>query len=286
MSSEKNAPLNSSALARLLRRPGGSETGSTMLRYRRGAIALAVVWFLGCLLWGAPAGLMALLLKPLAPQLELQTLEGSFWHGRAGAAFWQQDAQRYALGTVDWRLSPWSLLWLHPSARISTAYGDQVIDTRVRVSPLGTVQLRDLRAALPVAALTQQLPVRTDGLVGLRLERAEIARREPQLRELQGEVEWLRAAWQWNSNWVALGDYTGRITTQDKSQLRIQLEGRGALAASGEATVKLADRSYALQVLLTPAPSLPEELRDGAGAMLGGQRDTQGRWQIRRDGKW
>jgi hypothetical protein len=286
MSSENNAPLNSSALDRLLQGTRSSGTGATAFRYRRRAIALAAIWFFCCLAWGAPAALMALLLKPLAPQLELQMIEGSFWHGRAGAAFWQQGSQRFALGNLEWRLSPWSLLWLHPGAHITANYGDQVIDTRVRVSPLGTLQLRDLRAALPVEGLSQKLPLRLDGLLGLRFARAEIARRDPQLRVLEGDFEWQRAASQWNSNWVALGDYSGRISMPEKEQLRIQLDGKGALAATGEATVKLADKSYALQLLLTPAPTLPQELRDGAGAMLGGQRDAQGRWQIKRDGKW
>jgi hypothetical protein len=68
--------------------------------------------------------------------------------------------------------------------------------------------------------------------------------------------------------------------------LKVQLDGKGALAANGEATIKLAEKNYALQLLLTPAPTLPQELREGAGAMLGGQRDAQGRWQIKRDGKW
>jgi hypothetical protein len=94
------------------------------------------------------------------------------------------------------------------------------------------------------------------------------------------------AAWQWNSNWVALGDYSGKISMPEKSRLKVQLEGKGALAANGEATLNLADKNYALQLLLTPAASLPQELRDGAGVMLGGQRDAQGRWQIKRDGKW
>ena len=67
--SSKQAPLKSSALERLLRDTRASGTGATALRYRRSAIALAVAWVLGCLAWGAPAALMALLLKPLAPQL-------------------------------------------------------------------------------------------------------------------------------------------------------------------------------------------------------------------------
>lgn len=286
MSSEKNSPLKFSALDRLLQDGRQSATGAMALRYRRRAIAVAVLWFVGCLAWTAPAALMAMLLKPLAPQLQLQMLEGGFWQGRAGAAFWQQGEQRFALGRLEWKLSPLSLLWLHPGAQISTSYGEQFVDAHVRVSPLGTLQLRDLRAALPVAALTHQLPVRVEGLLGLRMKRVELGLRTLQLRELDGEIQWQRAATQWGSNWVALGDYTGIVTTPEKKQMRVQLDGKGALAANGEVTLNIVDKSYALQLVLTPAATLPQELRDGAGAMLGGQRDAQGRWQVKRDGKW
>ena len=286
MSSEKTSSLKFSALDRLLQDGRQSATGAVALRYRRRIIALATIWFLGCLAWNAPATLMATVLKPFAPQLELQSLEGGFWRGRAGSAFWRLGDQRFALGRVEWTLNPWSLLWLHPGAQINTAYGEQFIDTRVRISPLGTLQLRDLRAALPVAALTRQLPVQVEGLAGLRFERVDLGLHSLQLLDLQGDIQWQRAATQWNSNWVTLGDYASVASMPDKKQLRLQIEGKGALAANGEATLNLADRNYAVQLLLTPAASLPQELRDGAGAMLGGQRDAQGRWQIKREGKW
>jgi hypothetical protein len=147
-------------------------------RYRRYVIGAAAVWFFSCLLWTAPASLMVAVLKALTPQLELQITEGSFWRGRAGAAFWRQGEQRFALGNIEWQLSPWSLLWLHPSAHITTNYGQQFIDARVRLSPLGTVQLRDARAALPVSALAHWLPMPAEGLLGLNLTRATIAHRE------------------------------------------------------------------------------------------------------------
>jgi len=255
-------------------------------RRRRLAIAAASIWFFGCLLWTAPASLLVALLKPIAPQLELQIPEGGFWRGRAGAAFWHNNDQRFALGAVEWQLSPWSLLWLHPGAHITANYGQQFIDANVRLSPLGAVQLRDVRAALPVAALAHWLPMPADGLLGLKLARVEIARRDPQVRELQGEASWQQAAWQWSSRWVALGDYSCQLEMKESARIHVVLQGQGALAASGEATVNLKDKDYALQLLLSPAASLPQEFRDGLGLFLGGQRDAQGHWQINRNGKW
>lgn len=277
----KKNPLKFSALDQLSQR---EHSGDWFSAHRRLAIWLAALWFVGCLLWGAPATLMSALLKPLAPQLELQVVEGSFWNGRASAAFWQQGDQRFALGSVEWQLRPWSLLWLHPTAKIAASYGEQLVETNVRFSPLGAIALRDLRATLPVGALAQRLPMRIDGLLGLKFERVEVAR-GGQLRELRGEVQWQRAASQWNSRMVALGDYTFRTSMQKNAQLQVEVEGKGALAATGNATLNLEQKNYTLQLQLTPAASLPQELRDGL-VVLGGQRDAQGRWQVKRDGKW
>jgi hypothetical protein len=254
-------------------------------RNRRYLIGAAAIWFFSCLLWGAPASFMAALLKPLAPQLDMQILEGGFWRGRAGEVYWRQNDQRIALGSVEWQLSPWSLLWLHPSAHVSATYGPQFVDARVRLSPLGNIQLRDVRAALPVGALAHWLPVPADGLLGLKLTRADVARRDWQLRELAGELQWQQAAWQWSSRWVTLGDYRCLLTMKDGAALDIALQGEGALAASGGAQVNLREKNYALQLQLTPAATLPQEFREGAGALLG-ERDVQGRWQIKRNGKW
>ncbi|HSB96637.1 MAG TPA: type II secretion system protein N [Spongiibacteraceae bacterium] len=255
-------------------------------RRRRISVAAAAVWFFASLLWTAPASLMVAVLKPIAPQLELQIPEGGFWRGRAGAAFWQNNDQRIALGTVEWRLSPWSLLWLHPGAHITANYGQQFIDANVRLSPLGSVQLRDVRAALPVAALAHWLPMPADGLLGLKLARVEIARREPLVRELEGEASWQQAAWQWSSRWVALGDYSCQLDMKESARIHAVLQGQGALAANGEATVNFKDKDYSLQLLLSPTESLPQEFREGLGLFLGGQRDAQGHWQIKRSGKW
>lgn len=278
----KKTDPNFSALDRL-RQSGAALPGTR--RQRRQAAAAAALWFFLCLAWGAPASLMVSLLRAVAPQLELQAAEGSFWNGRAGSASWRVGEQRFALGTLEWRLSPWSLLWLHPAAHLTSSYGEQFVDTHVRLSPLGAVRLRDVRAALPIAALTQRLPLRVDGLLGLRLERVELAR-DLQLRELHGEIQWQRAAGQWNSRWVALGDYVCAATTPKPGHVQLQLDGKGALAGTGTAALDLGARSYTMQLVLTPAATLPQELRDGIGPVLGAERDAQGRLQIRRDGKW
>ena len=103
-------------------------------RLRRCLIVAAALWILACLLAVAQATAAARLLRWSVPQLELAAIDGSFWQGSAGQAFINLGNQRIALGRLDWALNGWSLLWLHPSAKISAEWGEQIIAARVRVN--------------------------------------------------------------------------------------------------------------------------------------------------------
>lgn len=252
-------------------------------RWRRLALAAAVIWFVGCLLYSAPASLFAALLQRAAP-VQLSGVEGSFWHGRAAAADILWQGQRFALGRLEWRLNPWSLLWLHPGAQVSTHYGEQFLDTRLRLTPTGSVQLRDTRAALPLTALGRWLPLPAGGLLAADFAAVDIRGRE--LRLARGSVFWQRAQWQWNNNWLVLGDYRCQLDLQDAQAAHCTLQGDGALAMQGEVALDLQQKTYSLDAQLTAQASLPQDFRDGLGLILAAERDAQGRWLVRRNGKW
>jgi hypothetical protein len=251
---------------------------------RRRVMFAAAIWFVACLLWSAPAQLVVSLLKPIAPQLQLQNVAGSFWHGTAAQAIWQQNDRAIALGSIEWRINPLSLLWAHPSAHVSTNYGEQFFDARVRVSPLGRFVLRDVRGALPMTLVAQWLPLPVNGMLALQLDRVEIARQ--QLQALQGNVYWQRAQWQWNSRWLVLGDYSCALQMQTAQQLQCALQGQGALSGSGELALNFAERSYTLQAQLQTDRSLPEEFRQGLSVMLAAQPDANNQLHVKRSGRW
>ena len=258
------------------------------VRIQRRVIAAAVSWFFLCLIWTAPASLFVLLLKPIAPQLHLQNVSGGFWQGTAGQALWQRDGRAIALGSLQWKINPLSLLWLHPSARVSVAASanqdEQFFDAYVRVSPLGHIALRDVGAAIPMTLLSQWLPLPANGALTLKLDRADFARR--QLQSLQGTVYWQQAQWQWNSRWIALGDYSCALQMPDAQQLSGVLQGQGALGGNGEVTVNFSERSYAVNAQLKAERNLPEEFRQGLILMAGAQPDANGQMQIKRSGHW
>lgn len=245
-------------------------------------LVLAALWLLLCLLWTAPAALFATLAQAALPQLQLEAVTGSFWRGRAGQAYWSWQNQRVALGSVEWKLKPWTLLWLRPGAHIAATYGQQFIDTDASVG-FGGLRLTDTRATLPVPALSFWLPAPADGLLALNLQQARFD--GERLRALQGEVNLQQARWQWSGRWLALGDYRVLLQLEDE-RLTGDFSGGSDLAANGQIAANLAQRSYELKSTLKFAETLPSEFRDGAELLLAAKPDGEGRWRVERSGKW
>ena len=253
-------------------------------RWRQRALVAAVVWFLVCVFYGAPASLFDSLLRKFVPQLQLQNVSGSFWNGNAAQSFWVQGNQVFALGSFEWHLQPWSLLWLHPSAHIATNYGEQFIDARLRISPLGKLTLTKTSASLPASLVSNWAPVGARGQIAVKLERAESSRK--QIHALQGTMYWQKAQWQWNSHWLALGDYRCELTLPAAQQMRCALQGQGALALDGVVDVNTQERHWALQMQVKMDSSLPEDFRQGVQVLFAGQPDAQGKYSVKRDGRW
>ena len=252
-------------------------------RQRRLAVIAASLWFLICLLYSAPASLFAALAES-GGALQLRNLDGSFWRGRAGEAYVVlPDQQRIALGTLEWKLNPWSLLWLHPSAHLSTRYGEQFVETDVRVGPTGAVLLRNVRGSAPLAAFSRWLLLPAQGVLNIDLAELELSRRE--LRRVQGQLSWQQARWQWNTSWLTLGDYQCGLRMEKPAQLQCALQGDGALGLKGEVLFDLKEKNYAVQAQLRAADTLPQDFRTGLSLLLGGS-DSKGPWPLNRNGRW
>lgn len=251
---------------------------------RRRIWLAAILWFSFCLASTAPAQLLAVLLKPLLPQLQLQNVDGNFWRGSASQAFWLQGDKVIALGKTDWQINPWSLLWLHPSAHIATHYGEQFVDTQVRLSPLGRIALRSTTAAVPAQFISYWLPLPAKGLVALKLTAADISRQR--VLAASGDIYWQQAQWQWGTQWVSLGDYRCALQIESAGDMHCALQGQGALGGNGDIHIDVAKKVWATDLKLKLAPTLPDEFRQMLTALLATQPDAQGQMQIKKDGHW
>lgn len=245
--------------------PSFSDSGFTR-RQRRAACGLALLWFVGWLAATAPARLMTGALQALNPALQCEGAEGSLWRGSAAFCALRVNDQLLALGRLDWRLRPWSLLWLQPSAQVSTRWGDQLVDGDVRVSPFGTITLRDARVQLPASLLHVWAPVPARGTLGARVESLQW---RGHLRELTGRIDWRDAQWQWGARWLSLGHYAVELHSERDQVLTGRLNAEGDLAGAGKLGVNLDKKTWQVDAALSVSRALPQEFRQSLIFLLG-----------------
>ena len=263
-------------------------------RQRNWLIAFAAIWFCGWLIATAPARIFVGLVHKMIPALQLDSVEGSLWQGSARQAFVQTGGRTIALGRVDWRFYGWSLLLLHPTAHVGTSWGDQIVDTNVRLSPLGSVSLRDTRAVFPVALLQLWAPLPARGNIGINLQSAMLV--DAGLRAVEGAVDWQGAQWQWGERWLALGDYRVALDSASDDLLKGEISGGTDLAASGTFTLGFSARTYQVDTKIAASRTLPKEFRDSLVFLLGAKPQQQTsvdagagapvQLLVQRQGKW
>lgn len=233
---------------------------------RRALCAFAVLWFFGWLAATAPARLVTGALHAINPALQCDAPAGSLWRGSAASCWLRINDRTLALGRLDWRLRPWSLLWLQPSAHINASWGDQLVDGDVRVSPLGTITLRDMRVQVPASLLQVWAPVPARGTLGAHIDALQWRN---DLRELRGRLDWRDAQWQWGPNWLRLGNYTVELQAGSGQSLTGKLSGDGDLAGSGNIAADLERRSWQADATLSASRALPQDFRQSLIFLLG-----------------
>lgn len=216
--------------------------------------------------------------KP-AVALELFGLQGTLSSGVLSGA---QFGGRPALRDLEWKLQPLWLLLGRASFHISG--GDEtVVDGGVSVSPLGTVRLRDLRAAgaiKPLLTMAGQAFLPIEGQARLELEQLKLRKGLPQ--SVEGNLQIQALTWTLARDPLLLGDYRADLTTEGSDSVARLRSVSGPLELSGTARLT-AERRYTLELKMKPKPDASAMLRNlvsGAGAP-----DLQGYYNVRKQGQ-
>src|SRR5690606_7455136 len=149
-----------------------------------------------------------------------------------------------------------------------TRYGEQSVEMRARLSPLGRIVLRDASAALPAQVLGYWLPLPAAGTLALNLKRAEFT--DTDLLAVDGELHWQRAQWQWGNGWLALGDYRWVGRTEGPGKLRCALGGQGALGGNGMLGINSNAHGWSADLKVKMQPGLPADFRQPVPMLLAG----------------
>lgn len=136
--------------------------------------------------------------------LQAEGISGTVWSGRAANVVLPFQNQRYALGKLEWKLSPWSLLLLKPCLELSSEYQSQSLQGEACVGLGGSSEFNNVVVKLPADIIKLWLPV--DGVRGNLLFRVDTLEMEGErIVKLSGKGRWDDAYYHNSFDWMKLG---------------------------------------------------------------------------------
>lgn len=204
------------------------------------SIGIVLVLFVIFILYSAPASLIKPALGMWFPQLVLANSAGTIWHGTATQAWFSHAGKSAALGELEWRLSPISILLLHPQLELQTRAASQALNARVSASPMGKVTVSELQANFPLSILRPWYPLLLEGEVSVNLE--DLVYRGNWVQQLEGSAELTSAQWKMGRDPVLLGNYQAQLAMEGEEVLvrlsdqdaNLGVNGTLQLAQSGD----------------------------------------------------
>ncbi len=175
-------------------------------------IAFLIIYFLYLVLSRAPAELAAAALHKAVPNLWLTGVSGSAWHGRAGGAQVELPGATLPLGTLSWKLSPISLLFLNPCIRIQTSGTSQLLEGSACQSITGSTSLKNMSIESPVAPLSELLKLPVSGAGSLQIVKAKFKISKNEISSLDAKLTWQNGSINpENAGWISLGSFAGNL---------------------------------------------------------------------------
>lgn len=204
----------------------------------------------------APARMLGVLLPD--ERIAMQGFGGTLWRGRASRCLVRAGGGWLHLGSLQWSLSPLSLLWLSPRVTLESEWGVQMASGELVWRGEGDVDLHRFRASVAADLLRQFAPVALGGELSVDLQ--ELSLRSGLPVRGTGRLLWQRAHWQSPQGSLPLGSYAMDFSQQPGAALEGQVVTlQGPVQASGR--VALHGGEYSVDILVTGQGSLDPRLR-------------------------
>lgn len=219
-----------------------------MKKPARWALAL-VLGFVLCFLARLPAGLLA---RALPAGIALADVEGSLWHGSAGALGINGVLAQEKL---RWQFQPKALLHAQLVWQVDGEYAGQAGSLRA-VLGLHEQALEQVRLSLPLDPLTRFNPTLAGVRLGgtLNLDSPRLAARAP--LTLTARLE--RVASAMSNEPTLLGNYQVNVTADPTGAGTLQVSNLGGpLQISGGGSFGLARKAVDMKLRLKPEGDLP-----------------------------
>ena len=225
-------------------------------------LAVGAAVYLLILVVNFPAGFIRDQLQAALPGLELGTVSGSVFSGRAFPA----NFKGFPLGTVAWKFRPQALLLLRIEYGLTFTHPDNTGRLNIGIGPGGNVHGRALEMQLAPAPLVNRfspMELETSGMLNVSLASFEIE--NAQLQTLTGTADWQNAAIE-SPLVLPLGEIGLSLENNADTVIGTVVKG-GELGLSGEITLAPGGR-YDVDLVLRPAASVDDATRNLLASMM------------------
>ena len=136
--------------------------------------------------------------------LQMSGVSGTIWHGKAASVVLPVDDNSYALGEVQWQLSPWSLLAINPCVDLKTKLEDQQLSGTACIGLGGALQLQNAQIVVPAKVAEIFAPiVEVQGELLMHVDSLQFD--SNQVQQISGSGSWSGARFYNSTSWVSLG---------------------------------------------------------------------------------
>lgn len=239
-------------------------------------IVALVAYFLTVVIANIPARLLASLVHNQVPVVWLNSVEGTIWKGRAGAA--QVDAKPVAipLGKLEWELNPWSLFAFNPCVTFSTTQQGQNVSGKLCHSIGGRSSVENVAVDSSMSIISGLVGTELKGRGSLEVQHAEFT--QSQVKKLSASLTWHNARVFVIDEWLALGSYVAQFKENERGGVMAQVFNMQAPLTLEMKADWTAQEGWTAEGIVTPGPNAPEKIKEGVKVF--GEETEPGTYKI------
>ena len=219
-------------------------------------IVFLCIFFFFLVLSNAPATWVAWGIHKAAPNVWLTGASGSLWRGSAESSQVDINKNPIALGTVSWKINPWSFLTLSVCMDIDAVAPGQSISGHVCQGAFGSTNLSDVSVELPIARLEKLLPTSVVGHLSMQIQSAKVSKQR--FSELDGQVSFQQAKISIENTWYSFGTFAAKLSESEAGGVDAKLFDIDSPYKFDLNATWLIGKPWSIAGVVTPQASAPE----------------------------
>lgn len=215
-----------------------------------------IALFLFLIISRTPAAWAAWAVHKAAPNVWLNDVTGTLWRGKASTSQVDLGKESIALGEVNWKLNPWSLLILSPCISFDAQVPGQSISGNYCRGIGGSNTLKDVSIDGPMALFKKVAPIEGKGAVSLQVVSAKFD--EKSIDKMDARFSWQNASVYVENRWFNLGSLASEITHDGQGGVNAKIfDLSGPYTLAMDATWAIGG-DWKTKGKVTPKPGVPE----------------------------